>query len=250
MTEEAHVRACFAAMPGLHGMLESVLCGWHGQLQWNRERTGLLLSVGDFLLCGGIPGTDGGARLAQMVAAQPRDWLLYAPGSWAACLPKARSWRRTERYAFHPLRPGNRPPTCPVPDGISLRRMNAQDAVRCREADWSRDFVREHASVDAFLAHGLGVLVIRADGQPVSGASAYVAWPGGIEVQVQTRADHQGRGLAAAASAALIELAHRQGRTVSWDAANSVSAHLAEKLGFRFFKAYTVWEADALQTKP
>lgn len=247
MMEEARIRACFAEMPGLHGMLEAVLCGWHGQLQWNGDGTGLLLSVGDFILCGGLPGRDGYARLERMVNAQPRDWLLYAPGAWGDGLPASRRWRRVQRYAFHPLHPGERHASCDAPEGICLCTITEQEVARCMAADWSRDFVREHGSVERFLTHGLGVVAVNTAGELVSGASAYVAWPGGIEVQVQTREDCQGRGLAAAVSARLIELAHRQGRMVSWDAANPVSARLAAKLGFRFCKAYTVWEADTLQ---
>lgn len=82
------------------------------------------------------------------------------------------------------------------------------------------------------------------EGQAVAGASSYVSYPGGIEVQLQTRDNQQGRGYATLAAAQLILLAHERGLSATWDAANPASAHIAEKLGYRPAGCYQVAEIE------
>ena len=95
----------------------------------------------------------------------------------------------------------------------------------------------------SYARKGLGVLLMAGEA-PVAGASSYVSYPGGIEVQLQTRDDMQGRGYATLAAARLILSAHERGMTVTWDAANPASAHIAEKLGYRAAGLYEVAELD------
>ena len=86
------------------------------------------------------------------------------------------------------------------------------------------------------------------DGEAVAGASSYVSYPGGIEVQLQTRDDMQGRGYATLAAAKLILMAHKRGLIATWDAANEVSAHIAEKLGYVQEGEYQVAMIDKSET--
>ena len=37
-------------------------------------------------------------------------------------------------------------------------------------------------------------------------------------------------------------MAHKQGRIATWDAANAISARIAEKLGYHMLETYTVHE--------
>lgn len=78
-------------------------------------------------------------------------------------------------------------------------------------------------------------------GRCVSGASSYAAYPGGIEVEVDTAPAHRGHGYATLAAAKLILTAHQQGKIATWDAANETSAHIAQKLGYRVTCAYQVF---------
>ena len=230
--------AAFAALPGLHGVAQAALCAWHGRLFAAPAGYGVL-TAGDFLLCGGMPGPQAGRLLAQAWDSQKRAWIAYAPGPWAVLLPPglAAAWRE----GFHPLAPGRDLPVCPLPRGYTLRPMDILDVSACLALPWAADFVREHPSPQAFLQRGCGALIRDPGGEIAAGASAYLAWPGGIEVQLQTREDCQGRGLATAAAAALLRLAWAKGLTVSWDAANPASAHIARKLGFSSAGRYQVW---------
>lgn len=244
---DAVLRGYFAHMPGLHGLTEAALSGWHGAVR--TVTSGALLMVGDFIICGGEPGAQGKQALAAALAEQPREWLVYAPGPWEALLGDLGTFRPVVRRGFEVLSPEcireNDTAGKPLPLGYSIARMDQADAEACLQCAWSRDFVREHGSVACFLRRGLGVLIRDAAGQPAAGASAYVSWPQGLEVQLQTREDQEGRGLATAAAAALLRAARSRGLAVAWDAANPASAHIAGKLGFVPGASYIAWERMA-----
>ena len=76
----------------------------------------------------------------------------------------------------------------------------------------------------------------------VCGASSYADWPGGVEIEIDTHPAHRRRGLARACAAALMLDCLSRGLYPSWDAANPVSAHLAQTLGYIAAGAYPVYE--------
>lgn len=244
---DAGIRHFFAGIPGMHGITEAALSGWSGSVRV--LPAGAVLAVGDFMICGGEPGEHGKRALACMMAEQPREWLLYVPGKWKVLLDDLGMFRPVIRQGFQLLHPEaireDLVAWKPLPPGYTLSSMDQADAEACLVADWSRDFVREHGSVEQFLNRGMGILVRDAAGRPAAGASAYVSWPRGLEVQLQTRQDQEGKGLATAAAAALLQAARHRGIAVAWDAANAASAHIARKLGFQPGKQYTVWERMA-----
>ena len=84
-------------------------------------------------------------------------------------------------------------------------------------------------------------MVIKKDGVPVSGASSYSVYNGGIEIQIDTRTDYRRQGLAAAAAAALILECLDRNLYPSWDAASLWSVALAEKLGYQFDHEYDAY---------
>ena len=52
-------------------------------------------------------------------------------------------------------------------------------------APWSRSFCEQFRSEEDFLARGLGMAAV-CNGELVGGASSYICWSGGIELQVET----------------------------------------------------------------
>ena len=84
------------------------------------------------------------------------------------------------------------------------------------------------------------MLVLRGE-ELVAGASSYSGWPGGIEVEIDTRPDCRRQGLATAAGAGLILACLDRGWYPSWDAQNKESLGLAEKLGYHFSHEYLVY---------
>lgn len=237
----------FAGMTCLHGMAAAGLSGT-GNI-WADSCAvphGAVMAVGDFLLCGGQAGPWAAHLLRRAVQSDKRAWLIYAPGDWAALVPKVARAERKVRYAFDPaIQPVDgrlRNVLAAMPVDMCTVSLAGDWISRCREAEWSRDFVSTFADDGDFAARGLGTLLLQ-DGVPVAGASSYVAYPGGIEIQVQTREGSEGHGYATLAAAALILAAHERGLAATWDAANLASARIAEKLGYVPMGTYAVFEA-------
>ena len=109
-----------------------------------------------------------------------------------------------------------------------------------RAEEWSRDLCSAFDSPGECCRRGVGVAALH-DGVPVAGAGSYSVYRGGIEIEIDTRADHRRKGLAAACGAALILACLDRGLYPSWDAIDLRSAALAEKLGYHRGEPYTVY---------
>ena len=239
-----YAAALFVDMPCLHGIAQAAVNGM-GRVWADHplKPTCAVAAVGDFILCAGEPGLSATHMLRVAMQSDDREWLVYAPGKWADKLPKESTFTQETRWAFrHDVQPEDTRlrALATLPAGMKVQPIAGEMIDRCRREEWSRDFVREFGTDGAYAARGLGVLLML-DGRAVAGASSYVAYPGGIEIQVQTRDGYEGRGLATVASAQLILRAHECGLAVSWDAANPASAHLAEKLGYQPAGAYDIF---------
>ncbi len=128
-----------------------------------------------------------------------------------------------------------------LPEGYTLKMMDEVLFWRCREEKWSRDWTVQYADFAMYQKYGLGVVIMK-DGEPVSGASSYSGYIGGIEIQIDTREDHRRKGLARICGAKLILECLKRGWYPSWDAQNMWSVALAEKLGYHFDREYTAFE--------
>ncbi|MCI8918435.1 MAG: GNAT family N-acetyltransferase [Eubacterium sp.] len=128
-----------------------------------------------------------------------------------------------------------------LPDGYTLKMIDEELFWQCRKHDWCRDWTAQYADYKMFQTYGLGVAVLK-DGVPVSGASSYSGFKGGIEIEIDTREDHRRKGLAYACGAELILECLKRGWYPSWDAQNKWSLALAEKLGYHFEREYTAYE--------
>lgn len=236
------VRRLFADLPGAHGILEAALNG-QGTVLLDRceHPTCAAAMSGDFLFLGGEPSE---AMVCRALNAENRAWIVQGSEAFLALVKERRQGKWTERIAFDPKRQPEDAHLsallASLPEGAALVRIGAAEAAFCRQTPWAADFVSMFAD-EEYLEKGVGVL-LRVDGEYVSGASSYVAYPGGIEVEVDTAQAHRGHGYATLAAAQLILLAHRQGKIATWDAANEASAHIAKKLGYRVTKRYQVYE--------
>lgn len=129
--------------------------------------------------------------------------------------------------------------------GYTMRMMDEALFLRCRQIPWCRDWVSQYADYGMYREYGLGAVVLK-DGEPVSGASSYTSYRGGIEIEIDTREDHRRKGLAYACGARLILECLERGWYPSWDAQNKWSVSLAEKLGYHFEGEYTAYEVQSL----
>ena len=233
MTRDRRALALFEGMPGAHSMVLAALAGQGRVLVDSpvRPRCGVA-AAGDFLYCGGAPGLEARHILRRAMGVH-EDWLIYAPGAWMDVLQSITPVKLVNRVAYDQRQPKDahlRSLLKAMPEGAAFQPIEGEWIDWCRQAEWSRDFVSLYSNED-YQQRGLGVLLM-VNGEAVAGASSYVSYPGGIEVQLQTRDDRQGRGYATLAAAELILLAHERGLMVTWDAANEASARIAEKLGY------------------
>lgn len=126
-------------------------------------------------------------------------------------------------------------------DGFTLALFDESICRMTDEESWSRDFCALFNGPADFVARGLGVAVLYR-GRPVSGASSYVVYDGGIEIEIDTKPEFRRRGLALACGARLILESLQLGLYPSWDAYDLRSVALAEKLGYRLDHPYPIFE--------
>ena len=127
-----------------------------------------------------------------------------------------------------------------VPEGYVLKMMDEKLFWRCKDIEWCRDWVSQYENYTVYSKYGLGAILLK-DGEPVSGASSYSGYIGGIEIEIDTREDHRRKGFACICGAKLILECLERGLYPSWDAQNKWSLALAEKLGYHFDREYETY---------
>lgn len=127
-----------------------------------------------------------------------------------------------------------------LPQGVSLEPIQGALYDMALSLDWARDFCTLFASKEDYARRGLGIVALH-NGEMIGGASSYIRYREGIEIEVQTRSDWRRKGIASACCARLILNCLDAGLYPSWDAANRESVALAEKLGYREKGMYPVW---------
>ena len=228
-------------------MVQSTLDGCMGNAFANDSLTVAQIINGDFIFLAGDAHSADADTLAAHIPVCPasKEWLIVPQNEdWENRVVKVWGKRAQpiERYAtrkdqnhFDPERLTEFAQT--LPDGYSLCVMDEVSYHKALEQSWSVDLVSQFQDATDFAKRGLGVMVHWRD-EPVAGASSYVVFRDGIEIEIDTRIDHRRKGLATACGAALILECLQRGLYPSWDAANRQSVALAEKLGYVFDRPY------------
>ena len=128
-----------------------------------------------------------------------------------------------------------------LPQGFTLEPIDEGLYHALLELDWARDFCAQFGSWEEYAAHGCGFVAIK-DGQVAAGASSYTWYRGGIEIEIDTKAEYRRQGLALCCASALPLHCLERGLYPSWDAATPISVAVAEKLGYHFSHAYPCLE--------
>ena len=97
-----------------------------------------------------------------------------------------------------------------------------------------------YSSYSQFAAEGAGAVVWK-NGEIVASASSFLSLKGELELDVSTKENHRGLGLATACISKMLEQCMRKGFTVHWDAQNETSKHIAQKFGFEVEEEYCVY---------
>lgn len=203
--------------------------------------------LGDFCFLAGEPNRE-------LILNEPRqnrqDFRILVPGdrNWADLLEKCCGERagKVTRYAFKKEpevfdREFLQKAVDGLPKGYGLQMMDETLFRRCRVTGWCRDWVAQYENYELYQRYGLGAVIIK-DGEPVSGASSYSGYRGGIEIEIDTREDHRRKGLAFVCGAKLILECLNRGWYPGWDAQNPWSAALARKLGYHLDYEYEAYE--------
>lgn len=127
-----------------------------------------------------------------------------------------------------------------LPEGVTLAPIAGAVYDQVMAQDWSCDFCSQFNGKEDFAQRGLGMVALH-QGEVIGGASSYIVYRGGIEIEVDTHVDWRRKGIATACCAALILACLDRGWYPSWDAANRESVALAGKLGYREKGPYPVW---------
>jgi hypothetical protein len=126
-----------------------------------------------------------------------------------------------------------------VPQGLHLRRVDRKLFARSIDFDF---YVNMLGSVEDVLEKALGLFLMQGN-EILCEAFAGTSAMGIIEIGINTREQARQKGYALLTSAHLIRACEALGYQTYWNTSkeNTVSAHMARKLGYRTEREYWLW---------
>lgn len=228
-------------------LIWSCLQGIMGEIHTNSAEDAAMAILGDFAFYAGNPSEE---LIRFKPESRKQDFIIMVPqnDAWAELIEKCYGdkAKKVTRYAFKKEKDifdavKLEQAVSALPDGCELKMLEEREYAMCRNNEWANDLVSQYKDYDTYQELGLGVVVLK-DGELAAGASSYGTYSGGIEIEIDTREDQRRKGLAYACGAKLILECLKRGLYPSWDAQNTWSAALAEKLGYHFSHEYTAYE--------
>lgn len=242
-------------------LVSSVFEGWEETLIWSclqgimgeiyAEKTehpaAAMAVLGDFAFFAGKPGEE-------LVLHKPerctQDFIIMVPqnDAWGELIEQCYGGKakKVSRYAIK-KEPDvfDREKLKQICAGLSadytIKLIDEALYQKCSETDWCRDLVSQYKDYDTYRKLGLGVVILK-DQEVVSGASSYSSYHDGIEIEIDTKEAYRRKGLATVCGAKLILECLERNLYPSWDAQNTWSVALAEKLGYHYSHTYTAYE--------
>ena len=214
-------------------------------------RSALLYSSADGIFLAGEPDrelVEYGELGDNEVHPQNEAWEKLIKECWPEAVP-------TTRYAIRRCKDFDREKlqsfVDALPEGYEIRRIDSgiYDLILSADDDDLEYLIGDFETKEAFLEKGRGFAVLK-DGKVVAGASSEYCYRfGGIEVEIDTVHRERRKGLASAVGAKLILSCMDDGLEPVWDAANLISVHLAEKLGYQFDYEYVYYWINEAQKR-
>lgn len=238
------IRPLFADYPYLQGLVNGALRGAFGEAFADQTKAATvgMLSADDFVFFAGDPSC---ATAAEMISSQPAgSWLIGRDAAWQARFVEI--WgdqlKQKERFAFQAPTVWNRARLTGlmrnVPAGCTL--MQIPEVAAARFARLSASLVDFDAQGEPSMARSVG-FGVEQEGQFIAGCAGAPA-NGLLDFEIQTALAYRRRGLATAVAAAMILYCLDHDLQPCWDAANEMSARLAEKVGFVGLTPYMAYQ--------
>lgn len=200
----------------LEGEMGSVWC-----CEGEEKSTAAFCRTGDFVFPAGDAAAPEALWLLQGLKAQldGRFAILTPPDvAWSSLIREVFGERAKagERYAIHRQSRFDetllRSFIARLPQGVTLVPIAGQVYDLVMAEGWSCDFCSSFLGKEDFARRGLGVAAMYG-GEVIGGASSYICYHGGIELEVDTREDWRRRGIALACCARLILTCMEKGLT-------------------------------------
>jgi GNAT superfamily N-acetyltransferase len=216
----------------LRAVVEAVLERRQGRA--TRDGDAARLSLGCYEVFGGDPSSPGARRLVAGASA-PRELVYGNDPDWRRLILEVHGARVFDRPMrdFDPARLDRaalRRIAEALPAPFALERIDVHLA-RQLDDDLVPHALQVFDGAADFAANGLGFGAV-ADGRLACAATTYTLSSRRAEVAIATRPEFRGRGLAAAAAAALMGRCLDLGLVPGWSASNPVSQRLAVRLGY------------------
>lgn len=225
-------------------LIWSCLQGHMGTMLVNDESNpeSAMIDIGDICFCAGIPN----------------ETLLRSLYGFKLIVPKDEAWQTLIEHVF--TKKANKILRYAIKkesnhfdedklnsyinsldNNYELRLFDKEIFQLARSENWSADLCSQFRDYDDYQNRAIGVAILH-EGRLVAGASPYAVFNNGIEIEIDTKPEYRGKGLATVCGAKLILECLSRNMHPSWDAHDLRSVHVAEKLGYHLSHPYVTYE--------
>lgn len=204
-----------------------------------------MIDVGDFCFFAGIPNIDLLNTLDKSKLLIPRDkaWEELIEEFYGKRVHKFLRYAiKKEPHVFNKEKLGDYIKM--LDKDYELRMFDQEAFEMARMEEWSADLCSQFKDYKEYQKKGIGTAIFH-QGKLVAGASPYAVYNGGIEIEIDTKTEYRGKGLATVCGAKLILECLQKNLYPSWDAHDLRSVALAEKLGYHLDYPYVTYNLSA-----
>lgn len=201
-----------------------------------------LIEVCDIILLGGDPHSESAKKFIGSIPHKnhplhlfPNDpaWLPVLKGNFSGTVDVyTRHTMRFDQDRFERNRTEMK-----LPSGYSLERMQHSHYAPMLREPHTKDFCSFFHDENDFVDRAIGYCITY-ENRIVSGAGSFTVFETGIEIQIETHELHRRKGLARICATALLSECIERNIEPHWDAFDTVSRSLAERLGYVFVREY------------
>lgn len=227
---------CYTVMQGIGGS------AWVDSVE---NPSAVAFVYGDLcFLAGSTINIAGDKELLQMLKDCRKTWLIFVPETeeWLRFFEASSMFQESTRYRMKKrTKPFDRELlegyVQLLPKDFHIERIEKEWYKKLGKEEWSCDLCRQIPTVEEYMEHGLGFLIVK-DNCAVAGVSSYSYYDRGIEIEIDTKEEYRKRGFATVLGAKIILECMDRGMYPNWDAANLISVKTAEKLGYELDRSY------------